>query len=150
MKRTLLLIIFILFFLNAADAQWYYRSCGVTDINNTTPEEFECLWRKTTNIVIGGAILTAIGTGFWIFAYIRENYYFQVGDLSGIFTLPAGFIFNMAGISTIFIGVTRKIELTKTPSYDFMKLGSLNLSPAIGLNQFNGTHYFGLSLSLNF
>ncbi len=150
MKKTVLLIIFILSFLSATDAQWYNRSCGVIDINNTTSEEFECIWRKTTENIIVGAILTAIGTGFWVFIYIRENYYFKVGDLSGIFYIPAGFIFNMAGISIIMIGVTRKIELTKTPGYDFMKLGSLNLSPVIGLNQYNGSHYLGMSLSLNF
>jgi len=150
MKKTVLLIIFILSFLSATDAQWYNRSCGVIDINNTTSEEFECLWENTTIIIIGGAILTAIGTGFWVLAYIREKYYFKVGDLSGIFTLPAGLIFNTAGMSTIMIGAIRRSELKRTPGYDFMKLGSLNLSPVIGINQFNNTHYLGVSLSLNF
>jgi hypothetical protein len=56
----------------------------------------------------------------------------------------------MAGISIIIIGVTRKIELKKTPSHDFMKLGFLNFSSVIGLNQANGSHYLGMGLSLNF
>ena len=54
------------------------------------------------------------------------------------------------GESSVHYMNVRKFQLRKTPNYDKLNLGSLNLSPVIGLNQFNGTHYLGLSLSLNF
>ena len=147
MKRTLLLFIFIISFHNVIDAQWYYRSCGVTDINNTTYDEFECLWVHSTRTILAGAIATAIGTscmivGFYIILY--EN-------IDNPFLFFTGFITTFfVGIPIWITGAVRKSQLRKTPNYNLLNLGSLNLSPVIGLNKFNGSHYLGMSLSLNF
>ena len=45
----------------SVDAQWYNRSCGVIDISNWTPDEFECMWRNASRHVVGGTITTGIG-----------------------------------------------------------------------------------------
>jgi len=66
------------------------------------------------------------------------------------FLLPLGLIMELIGIPTLIAGIDRKSQLKKNPNYEILNLGSLNLSPVIGLNQFNGTHYLGMSLSLNF
>jgi hypothetical protein len=146
MKRTLLLIIFILSFLNAIDAQWYYRSCGVTDINNTTSEEFECLWKKATKNVRVGGIITAIGTSCFFIGFIGSSEDEFLGTSIGI----VGLFIDCIGIPIWIIGANRRSKLKKNPKYEDFILGSLNLSPVIGLNQINNSQYFGLSLSLNF
>jgi hypothetical protein len=147
MKRTLLLIIFILSFLNAIDAQWYHRSCGVTDINNTTSEEFECLWKKATKNVRVGGIITTIGISCLLIAYIgSEDEWTYLGPIM----IVGGLFIDLIGIPIWIIGANRRSKLKKNPKYEDFILGSLNLSPALGVNQFNGTHYVGMSLSLNF
>ena len=150
MKRFILIFIIIISFVAAAEAQWYYRKCNVADINNCTIEEFDCLWGKATTVVIGGAITTALGTGLLVYAYIRENYYFQPGDLSGLITIPAGLILNLVGIPVWVTGAVRRNELRKTANYQNLHSGCLNISPILGLNQFNKSPCFGLSLSINF
>jgi hypothetical protein len=152
MKRTLLLILFLLSFLNNVDAQWYFKNCSVTDINNLTPEEFECLWNKSINMVRGGAITTAIGTPTIIISLILFRQYSLFSTEAGIALLfcTIGTIMDLIGIPILIAGIVRKSQLKETPYYQNLKLGSVNLSPKIGLNQYNGSHYFGMGLSLNF
>ena len=150
MRRALLLFI-VTFSVNySTDAQWYYRTCNVTDINTCTHEEFECLWGTAKQNVIGGAISTAIGTGIWVYAYIREVYYFQPGDLSGIYTIPAGLIFNMIGISNLIIGAVRRNELRNTTYYKNLNSSCLKISPSIKRNHFTNTYSIGITASLRF
>jgi len=152
MKRTLLLIIFILSFLSATDAQWYNRTCGVIDINNTTSEEFECLWNKSTNMVWAGATSSGVGIPFLVIGFVTLNRVSIFSDAAGyaVLSVTIGLIMELIGIPTLIAGIDRKSQLKKNPNYEILNLGSLNLSPVIGLNQFNGTHYLGMSLSLNF
>jgi len=152
MKRTLLLIIFILSFLSATDAQWYNRTCGVIDINNTTSEEFECLWNKSTNMVWAGATSSGVGIPFLVIGFVTLNRVSIFSDAAGyaVLSVTIGLIMELIGIPTLIAGIDRKSQLKKNPNYEILNSGSLNLSPVIGLNQFNGTHYLGMSLSLNF
>lgn len=46
-------------------------------------------------------------------------------------------------------GAARKNNLKEAPNYQNFNLGSLNISPAIGLNQINNSHYSGINISLN-
>ncbi|MFC2116547.1 hypothetical protein ACFLTU_08720 [Bacteroidota bacterium] len=157
MKNTVLLFILTLSFISAADAQWHYRSCGVSDIYNCTPEEFECMWKKSTNTVIIGAITTTVGTSlFFTGIYIAgmndsEDWTVQYYSSMGAgFLLVTGFIIDFVGISILVIGVERWFELRSISDPSYRNIGSLNVSPKIGINQFNYTCNFGLTLSFTF
>lgn len=148
-KRTLLLIIVVLSFLNATEAQWYKYSCSIEDINNTTPEQFECLWNKATKNVRGGIITTGVGAVI----YFLAGYLYKSNTIEyegAVMIVGVGSITAIVGLSIWITGDVRKSKLKKTPGYNRMKLESMNLSPNIGINQYNGTQYFGVSLSLNF
>ena len=159
MKRYLLLIVFILSSQIATNAQltintdvhipWYYKRCGVVDINSTTQEEFKCLWDWSNGTLIGGGLITGLGIVFLVSGVMAEP---STGGTTNWINMDMDFgplIIGM-GIAVISIGSYRKSELRKTPGYDLMKSGSLNLSPVVGFNQYNGTSYVGMSLSLNF
>ena len=46
MNKFTIILLIILFSAKAADAQWYYNKCGVTDLINCTEEEFNVLNQK--------------------------------------------------------------------------------------------------------
>ena len=121
MKKTLLFFIVTFSVLCSVDAQWYYRSCGVIDINNTTSEEFECLWKKATKNVRFGAIITAIGgssiiTGIIIYFNYEEEGWVSFVPLAAAVFFSAGFFIGLTGIPIWIIGANRRSKLKKTRS----------------------------------
>jgi hypothetical protein len=143
-----------LILLNTTNAQWYYRSCGVADLNNTTEEEFECLWNKAQRNVRSGTITTIIGTSIMCVGLIvvnasvpTEGELFAEGDAYGILILAVGIIINAIGIPILITGTNRRSKLRKSPFYEKLNLESMNLSPNIGIDQFTGTNYYGMSIS---
>ena len=156
MKKTVLLIVFILSFVHAADAQWYERSCGVTDLNNLTSEEFDCLWKKSHNEVGGGILLTIIGTSTIVAGIfipdtglgLYEGYVNELGKQ--LFMIAIGVAIDIVGILIWERGAHRKSQLKKSPHYENLNLESLNISPAIGVNQSNNTYNYGVTLSFTF
>ncbi len=156
MKKTALILVFILSFLSIMDAQkysWHYKQCGVIDINNCTSEEFDCLWvqvKKTANV---GMIITIVGTSSIVIGGYLFNGLGGGDDQSIVYygmMVIAGLIAIPVGITVWIMGAVRKSNLRKTPNYDTFKLGSLKVSPAIGVNQFNNTYNYGVTLSLSF
>ena len=147
MKKTLLFIIFITLFVNATNAQWYYRKCGVTDINNCTVEEFECLWSKSNNTVGAGIGMSIIGFGAIVVANGMTSGFL---DFTPAILGLTGFILVSVGIPVMITGTVRTGKLKKSVNYDNLNLGSLSLSPTINVNQFNNSQYYGLSISFNF
>ncbi len=124
------MIIFILSFLHATDAQWknpwyydtdvewkpwYYKACGVIDINNTTSEEFECLWNKSAKTFRGGAIATAIGTSSIIVSLIifSGSSFYSDSFNGALILLIGGIIIDIIGIPNWIIGAVRKSQLKK-------------------------------------
>ena len=152
MKKALLLFSLIFSVLYSVDAQWYYNSCSVTDINNCTQTEFDCLWNKASKIAKVGAITTVVGTSL------------VAGGV--IYTIASGFgesahaavALSMAGIvidviigAPVWItGAVRKSRLRNNPLYETLNLQTLNLSPSINKIQFNNKYSVGLTASLRF
>ena len=60
--KTLIIAISLITISFSADAQWYYKECQVTDINDCTPEEFECLWNSAVKKSNRGALSILIGS----------------------------------------------------------------------------------------
>ena len=149
-----MLIVLILSLINATDAQWYHRKCGVIDLNNCTTEEFECLWDKAMKNVRVGLITTAIGISSIVIGYFAWNTGWDNNkdflESSGTLLGMGGSLTTLVGIPIFITGVVRTNKIGNSPNYKTLNLGSLNISPAIGLNQFNDSQYYGLSLSLNF
>ena len=148
MKKTLLFFIVTFSFLSSAQAQWYERSCGVTDLDNITTQEFECLWAKATITARTGKIITGIGTSFIVVGGIMVGgqYAFTGVTLAMIGTVIDVFI----GAPVWITGAGRKSELRKTPYYETLNLQTLNISPIIYKNQFNSSYSIGITASLRF
>ena len=156
MKKALLLIIFILTVLYSVDAQWYYKHCGVIDINNSTSEEFDCLWNKASRNSIGGAITTGIGIGaagiglIWGSYALRESYWYEWAAFLPISIMTAGLITLSVGLPIWITGAARKSNLRKNPHYNNLSFGTLKVAPTIKKNHFNNSYAFGLTASLSF
>ncbi len=150
MKKALLLFFVLFSVLYSADAQWHYKTCGVTDMNNCTPVEFDCLWNKASKNAKVGAIATGVGTS--LVAVGGIILFWPVGD-GGFIGVPigmAGIIIDLVGIPIWITGGNRKSQLRKNPHYEAFNLRSLNISPSLNRNPFNHTYSFGLTASINF
>jgi len=151
MKKILLVFLIVLLFSNAADAQWQNRSCGVIDINACSMEEFECLWNKASKVAHGGAVTTIVGSSIivagGIIGLVGRS---EDAVWTGLFFGMVGLFIDIIGVPIWIVGATRKNNLKKSPNYQNLNLGSLNISPALGLNQINNSQYLGISISLYF
>jgi hypothetical protein len=161
MKKLLLFILFIISFMHATDAQWYYRTCGVPELSDLTRLEYECLWDRSTRNVNVGTITTTIGIVSAAASISIVVMAFN-GSLDGgvvspefldhmfVITALGAFICITVGSGIWITGVSRQKQLKKTPYYKNRKLGTLYIAPTISRNQFNNIYAFGLSVSLSF
>jgi hypothetical protein len=152
MKNTLLSIIFLFIVSFSVDAQWYNRSCGVTDISNWTPDEFECMWRNASRCVVGGAITTGIGISCFIAGGIIWYNYGTLGGSSPSITISGLGLFAIVpiGITIWITGAVRKSQLRNTPHSKGINSHSLNIAPTINRNHFNNSYSLCLTASLRF
>ena len=144
MRKAILSIIFLFIVSFSVDAQWYNSSCGVIDISNWTPDEFECMWRNASTCVVGGVITTGIGiTCVVIGLEMWNNYGTTIANL-GLFAIVP------IGITIWITGAVRKSQLRNTPHSKGINSHSLNIAPTINRNHFNNTYSVGLTASLRF
>jgi len=128
MKETTLSIVFAFTLLYSANCQWYNKSCGVSDINNSTLDEFECLWKKSNNIAKIGRTTCAFGTAFMIAGGITMI----VADpccssgalLLGYFAVLGGGAINIVGIPIWTVGAARKSKLKGSEHYSIVDFPS--------------------------
>lgn len=132
----------------SADAQWYERSCGVTDLDSITTQDFECLWAKATITARTGQIITGIGTSSIVVGgiIVSGDYAFTAVTLIMIGIAIDVFI----GAPVWITGASRKSRLRETPLYEAPNSASFNLSPTISKNHFNNSYSVGFTASLNF
>jgi hypothetical protein len=163
MKKALMLVIVMFSAIYSADAQWYYKSCGVTDLNNITSEDFQCLNKMATKKVTAGAISMVVGTtaiigGSLLFQNANMDTNSDMGEViigagsifGGVYLIGAGIIIDLVGTALLLSGVNRHITLRKTPYYQNRSPSVLNISPTINRDQFNNTYSLGLTASLRF
>jgi hypothetical protein len=143
MRKAILSIIFLFIVSFSVDAQWYNRSCGVTDISNWTPDEFECMWRNASRCVVGGVLTTGVGVSCIVLGMENWNYNIRIAEL-GLFAIVP------IGITFLITGAVRKSQLRKTPHSKGVNSQTLNIAPTINRNQFNNTYSLGLTASLSF
>ena len=148
MKKVIFLFIVLFSVSYSADAQWYERFCGVTDLDSITTQEFECLWAKATITAQTGKIITGIGTSFIVVGgiIVGGEYAF-----TGVTLAMIGIVIDVfIGAPVWITGAGRKSELRKTPYYETLNLQTLNISPIIYKNQFNSSYSLGITASLRF
>ena len=149
MRKAILSFIFLFIVSFSIDAQWYNRSCGVIEISNWTPDEFECMWRNASTCVVGGVITTGIGiTCVVLGSIIHMNNSF--GDPAPPSVILCLFAVVPIGITIWITGAVRKSQLRKTPQSKGINSQSLNIAPTINRNHFNNTYSLGLTASLSF
>ena len=154
MKNTLLSIIFLFIVSFSVDAQWYNRSCGVTDISNWTPDEFECMWRNASRCVVGGVITTGIGISCFVIGSIiywnSDDPFFGPDPPSLKIAALGLFAIVPIGITIMITGAVRKSQLINTPHSKGINSHSLNIAPTINRNHFNNSYSLCLTASLRF
>jgi len=69
MKKTIILLLGIVLTLNV-NAQWYFNSFGVTNINELNEAQLNFALEKSTKTVETGQTLTFVGSGAAILGYI--------------------------------------------------------------------------------
>ena len=156
MKKTVFLIIFILSFINATEGQGYYQDVVVKDMSGFTIAQLNSEMDRAMKLKSTGRTLTVVGTSGMFIGLMALSYYLMVWeeypaaiDYAIAVLLFGGFILDAIGIPLWIIG-HRTSKLSSVPNFDDLNMAYLNVSPKIGINQFNGTHYLGMSLSLNF
>lgn len=156
MKQALLFLIIIASVIISAEAQWHYESCGVTDIDKCSLEEFNCLWETATKTVEKGTGRTILGiaglTGS--FLLVRGAFAGEFGG-PGIALLAIGS--GIAGIIGIFSGPAylskgskQKSQLKTSPHYKTLNISDIGISPVIYRNNSTNSYAFGLTASLRF
>jgi len=158
MKQVLLLFIVIFSFVNFADAQWYNRTCGVSEINNCTLSEYKCLWEDASNIVHRNGIAAVIGTscivagGIVVALSDKSTFlgFYSTGVMIGGLVISGGIIVDCISLPILLVGANRKAQLRETPNYEALNFRTLNISPTINRSQFNNTYSLGLSAYLRF
>ena len=160
MKKLLLITLVILLYADATDAQWYYRQCGVANINECTAMEYECLMNKATKLSKTGKIGTGvsvllIAAAAGVGVYIGETTEDELEAIILILALEAtvGVIASVGILTYVphwIIGAVRVNQVKKTPYHKSITPQSLKISPAIQINHFNSSPCLGMSLSLTF
>jgi hypothetical protein len=152
--RTLASIILIFICVQWADGQWYNRSCGVSDINITTAEEFDCLWKKSNTIAKVGGITSIAGTAVLVtgaFTMIAADPCSSSGKLLiGYFTALTGAAIDIIGVPIWMTGVHRKSILRNNPHYNEQAFKAIIISPSLQRNVPNQYCSFGITASLCF
>lgn len=151
--KTILIIVALLLGSTAINAQWYLRTCGVTDINNCTSEEFDCLWTQSGKLARNGTISTVHGTTIVVISMLNMKYEFA--GISGGYTLffvgtPVGILLDFIGIPCMATGFARRSHLKKSPLFNSWSAVELSLSPTLLKNSINNTYSMGLSASISF
>jgi len=144
MMKVTLSIIFLFIVSFSIDAQWYTRSCGVNDISNWNPDEFECMWRNASTCVVGGVITTGIGITCVVIGLEMWNNYGTTIINLGLFAIVP------IGITIWITGAVRKSQLRKTPHSKGINSQTLNIAPTINRNHFNNSYSVGFTASLKF
>ena len=140
MRKVTLSIIFLFIVSFSVDAQWYNRSCGVTDISNWTPDEFECMWRNASRCVVGGVITTGIGISCVVIGSIIDWNNSTLGDPTPPSVILGLFAVVPIGITIWITGAVRKSQLRNTPHSKGINSHSLNIAPTINRNHFNNKY----------
>ena len=150
MRKAILSIIFLFIVSFSIDAQWYNRMCGVTEISNWTPDEFECMWKTASRQFVGGAITTGVGVSCVVLGSIISWNNSAWGDSAPPIVILSLFAIVPIGITFLITGAVRKSQLRKTPHSKGINSQTLNIAPTINRNQFNDTYSLGLTASLSF
>jgi len=154
MKGIILSVAFVFSLLCSVNCQWYYKSCGVSDINNTTIDEFDCLWEKSNNIAKVGRTTCVVGTAFMIagsITMLASDPCCSSGVLFlGCFAVLGGGAINIVGAPIWIVGAERKSKLKGSGHYNNRALGTVRLTPVIQRNHFNNSHAFGITATMSF
>ena len=149
MDKFAITLLISLFLSTTLDAQWYYRKCGLTDINDCTSREYYCLIHNAETLVQTGKIMIGSSAIFIVPGFIAlssRKFNTYIGYVCSIVSL----IPISIGFGIVSEGVLRLAAVENTPYYKSLPPESLKISPTIRINQFNNTHYLGLSLSFSF
>jgi len=138
--KALIIVISLITISFSANAQWYYKECQVTDINDCTLEEFECLWNSATTKSYQGMRRILLGSA----CIIGGVFIMGSADLYGEEYLAAylsvctiGTVLFVNGIIVGSKARSLKTQLRNTSIYKSQNDVATNLSPTINRNYNN-------------
>jgi hypothetical protein len=162
MKRYLLLIVFSLTTLVATDAQGLYNAGNITNEDNIYRMEFN----KSNNLtmadevdlsygskhfIVPGGIITGLGVVI-IFAgimYQPGNSEYIKLDFGPLIT-GVGVIGCVIGVGLIIYGIVLNHKEKQYPDFEAFRFRNLKINPSIGVNQYNNTYNYGVTISFTF
>ncbi len=154
MKKAIVSVIFVFSLLCSANCQWYHKSCSVSDIYNTTVDEFDCLWKKSNNLAKVGRTTCAVGTAFMIaggITMIAADPCCSSGILLlGYFAVLGGGAINIVGLPIWIVGAERKSKLKKSIHFKNQPITTIRITPVLQRNNYNNNHTFGLTATISF
>jgi len=154
MMKAIVSVIIVFSFSYSASCQWYYRSCGASNIENTTLDEFDCLWKKSNNLAKVGRTTCAVGTTFMIaggITMVAADPCCSSGLLlCGYFAVLGGVAINIVGIPIWVVGAERKSKLRESIHYKNQAFKTIGITPALQRNHCNNNYAFGITATLSF
>ncbi len=154
MKKARVSVIFVFSLLCSANCQWYHKSCGASDIYNTTVDEFDCLWKESNNLAKVGRTTCAVGTAFMIaggITMIAADPCCSSGILLlGYFAVLGGGAINIVGLPIWIVGAERKSKLKKSIHFKNQPITTIRITPVLQRNHYNNNHTFGLTATISF
>ena len=154
MKEVIVSVILVFSLLCSANCQWYHKLCGVSDISNTTVDEFDCLWKKSNNLTKVGKTTCAVGTAFMIaggITMIAADPCCSSGLLlGGYFTVLGGVAINIVGVPIWVVGAERKSKLKESIHYKNQAVKTIRITPGLQRNHHNNNYAFGITATFSF
>jgi hypothetical protein len=158
MKKILIVTcLFIISFFNSY-GQWYNKKYHVSDINLLTKEQLdESLSNSKNGLLISGFVAGIGGVAFLITRYmpqpIEDPTFIEqlIGD-EGMNTIYQGISAGLfvGGTIAIMAYLGRNARIKATIKKNYPKLGSLNISPTLLLNNHKVFYHPGITLTYNF
>ena len=154
MKELVALVLFVCSIFCSANCQWYHKSCGVSDIYNTTVDEFDCLWKKSNNLALIGKTTCAVGTAIMIaggITMIAADPCCSSGLLLlGYLAVEVGLAINIVGVPIWVVGAIRKSNLKENKHFKNQAFKTIKITPALHRNHYNNSYAFGIAATLSF
>jgi hypothetical protein len=148
MNKALLFLILLFSVLHTTDAQWYYKSCDVTDIKSCTYEEFQCLWERASHNILVGKITTIYGTIATVTGIIWGGQAYDLAVILPYGIMTAGLITLSIGLPIWITGHARKSNLRENQHYKNLNFGNVKVAPTINKNHINNSYSVGLKMTL--
>jgi len=160
MKRIIAIMVLLSAICCLAKGQWYYEKYEVNTLKELTPGDYSQALHDAKNLTIASAVCSGMGVGmYFIGKSILKNGLDEDATLfatilgsegTGYGTMGLGVAFFTGGIIGTLVGVSRTGMIKRSGSSTMAPQGSLNISPVMIMNYYNGNATPGAMITVRF